>query len=82
MVESPGLENRYSLLSRVRIPLSPFLLVEYIFFFIGLVLNGCFHYHKEREVARLSRLAKPEKWIKLNRNELKKKNIYIFFFMT
>jgi len=56
------------------------LLVEYIFFFIGLVLNGCFHYHKEREVARLSRLAKPEKWIKLNRNELKK-NIYIYFFV-
>jgi hypothetical protein len=29
-----------------------------------LVLTGWFHYHKEREVARISRLAKPEKWIK------------------
>lgn len=37
MVDSPGLENRYSFqeLSRVRIPLSPFSLVELLCFFRG-----------------------------------------------
>ena len=37
------------------------LLNRFVSLFIGLVLTGWFHSHKEREVARLSRLAKPEK---------------------
>lgn len=32
--------------------------------FVSLLDCERFHYHKEREAARLSHLAKPEKWIK------------------
>lgn len=59
MVDSPGLENRYSSeeLSRVRIPLSPF--ARRIELFLYWFLPD--RYHKERKMARLSHLAKPEK---------------------
>ncbi len=62
MVESSGLENRHSLKQRTIEGSNPslsFLLVEYIFL---LVLPG--QGHNERVVARLSRLAKPEKKIR------------------
>ena len=36
--------------------------------FVSLLDCGRFHYHKEREAARLSHLAKPEKWIKYKRS--------------
>lgn len=62
MVDSSGLENRHSLEQRTIEGSNPslsFLLVEYIFL---LVLPG--QGHNERVVARLSRLAKPEKKIR------------------
>ena len=62
MVDSSGLENRHSLEQRTIEGSNPslsFLFVESIFL---LVLPG--QGHNERVVARLSRLAKPEKKIR------------------
>lgn len=63
MVDSSGLENRHSLEQRTIEGSNPslsFLLVEYIFCLLVLPGQG----YNERVVARLSRLAKPEKKIR------------------